>query len=63
MTRPGDSGFHFPAAGWLREFNKKPKKEPNMANRNTNPGIGKSADSGGCGYIVLRDLPIAKWDV
>jgi hypothetical protein len=24
----------------------KPKKEPNMANRNTKPGIGKNADSG-----------------
>ena len=34
-----------------------------MANGNTNPGIGENADSGGCGYIVLRDLPIAKWDV
>ena len=29
--------------GWLREFNKNPKKEPNMANRNTNPGISESA--------------------
>jgi hypothetical protein len=38
--------FHFPVAGWLREFNKNPKKEPHMANRNTNPGIGKNADSG-----------------
>jgi len=50
-------------AGWLREFNKNPKKEPDMANRNTNPGIGENADSGGCGYIVLRALPMAKWDV
>ena len=55
--------FHFPVAGWLRELNKNPKKEPDMANNNTNPDIGKNADSGGCGYIVLRDLPIAKWDV
>ena len=38
--------FHFPVAGWLREFNKNPKKEPHMANRNTNPGIGENADSG-----------------
>ena len=38
--------FHFPVAGWLRELNKNPKKEPNMANRNTNPGIGENADSG-----------------
>ena len=38
--------FHFPVAGWLREFNKNPKKEPHMANRNTNPGIGESVDSG-----------------
>jgi len=32
-------------AGWLREFNKNPKKEPHMANRNTNPGIGETTDS------------------
>ena len=39
--------FHFPVAGWLRELcNKNPKKEPHMANGNTNPGIGKNADSG-----------------
>ena len=41
----------------------KPQKEPHMANKNTNPGIGESVDSGVCGYIVLRALPIAKWDV
>ena len=46
--------FHFPGAGWLREFNKNPKKEPHMANRNTNPGGSESVDSGGCGYIGLR---------
>ena len=46
--------FHFTVAGWLREFNKNPKKEPDMANRNTNPGIGETTDSGVCGYIVLR---------
>ena len=46
LTRPGDSGFQFSAAGWLREFNKNPKKEPHMANRNTNPGISENADSG-----------------
>ena len=34
-----------------------------MANRNTNPGIGESVDPGVCGYIVLRVLPIARWDV
>ena len=34
-----------------------------MANRNTNPGISESVDPGVCGYIVLRVLPIARWDV
>ena len=34
-----------------------------MANGNTNPGIGESVDPGVCGYIVLRVLPIARWDV
>ena len=34
-----------------------------MANKNTNPGISESAYSGVCGYIVLRALPIARWDV
>ena len=33
------------AASVVDEF-KKHRKEPNMANRNTNPGIGKSVDSG-----------------
>ena len=33
------------AAGAAGEL-KNPKKEPNMANRNTNPGIGENADSG-----------------
>ena len=33
-----------------------------MANKNTNPGIGKNANPGVCGYIVLRVLPIARWD-
>ena len=33
-----------------------------MANRNTNPGIGETTDSGVCGYIVLRVLQMAKWD-
>ncbi len=31
--------FHFPVAGWLREFNKNPKRSHHMANRNANPGI------------------------
>ena len=39
-----------------------PKKGPHMANKNTNPGISESAYSGVCGYIVLRALPIARWD-
>ena len=34
-----------------------------MANKNTNPGIGKNANPGVCGYIVLRVLPIGRWDV
>ena len=34
-----------------------------MANKNTNPCIGKNANPGVCGYIVLRVLPIARWDV
>ena len=33
------------ATSVVDEF-KKHRKEPNMANRNTNPGIGKSVDSG-----------------
>jgi hypothetical protein len=34
-----------------------------MANKkNTTPGIGESVDSEVCGYIVLRALPIARWD-
>ena len=33
------------AAGAAGEL-KNPKKEPNMANRNTNPGIGESVDFG-----------------
>ena len=44
----------------------KPKKEPHMANRNTNPGIGENADSGvmhnppalarayACAWYVIR---------
>ena len=31
--------FHFPVAGWLREFNKNPKRSHHMANRNANLGI------------------------
>ena len=35
-----------------------------MANKkNTTPGIGESVDSEVCGYIVLRALPMARWDV
>ena len=34
-----------PAASAVDEF-KKHRKEPNMAKRNTNPGIGENADSG-----------------
>ena len=34
-----------------------------MANKNTNPGGGKTADSGVCGYIVLHALPMARRDV
>jgi hypothetical protein len=42
LTGPGDNGFQLPAAWWLLELcNKNPKKEPHMANRNTNPGSGK----------------------
>ena len=51
-----------PAAGAAGEL-KQHKKEPDMAKRNTNPGGGKTADSGVCGYIVLRVLPIARRDV
>jgi len=39
------------AAGVMQQ---KPKKEPDMAKRNTNPGGSESVDSGGCGYIGLR---------
>ena len=50
--------------GWVAAgVQQKPKKEPNMANRNMNPGIGKNANPGVCGYIVLRVLPIARCDV
>ena len=39
------------------------KRSHHMANKNTNPGIGKNANPGVCGYIVLRVLPMARWDV
>ena len=34
------------AAGVVDELCTTQRKEPNMANRNTNPGIGESVDSG-----------------
>ena len=43
MNHPRRGGFFFtisPAAGAAGEL-KQHKKEPNMANKNTNPGIGK----------------------
>jgi hypothetical protein len=50
MNHPRRGGFFFYdfASGGCRRRveTKQHKKEPNMANGNTNPGIGESADSG-----------------
>ena len=49
MNHPRRGGFFFtisPAAGAAGELKQNPKKKPNMAKRNTNPGIGETTDSG-----------------